>query len=251
MANINETLAWPTVRYRGDEADGTAKTWVANYYGPDLQQTVSGPEPTYDAAMADFVAPAAIGVDYNGGRYLYAADGGADGDPAASASDVLSIIAFKFDGGTTQRFLGGKNNWTGAAPNYKGWGWWVDTGRQLKFTYYDGTVGNTLVSTSLGATPREVFACAVIDATEATAANASRIYVDGADVTSAAVSFAGIGDVSNGSNMAIGGAVGANVYTDIISFLSTHFKAGWFAGGATNNTQWDAFVASNYALVAP
>ena len=90
-----------------------------------------------------------------------------------------------------------------------------------------------------------------INATEATAANASRIYVDGADVTSAAVSFAGIGDVSNGSNMAIGGAVGANVYTDIISFLSTHFKAGWFAGGATNNTQWDAFVASNYALVAP
>ena len=249
-ANINETIVWPTVRYRGSEAASGA--WPANFYGPDLELSASGTAPTYGAAMTSFVAPAAEGPDFAAGKYLYANDSGADGDPGAGTRDVLSRVAFGFDGAAALRVLGGKNNWTGAAPNYKGWLWYIAADRTLKFIYWDGVAGvSTISSNSLGTSAREVFAHVMIDISEGTAANGSRIYVDGVDDTAGAVDLSGNGDVSNSADMAIGGAVGATVHNDRVAFLDAYFSDTWFAGGATNNTHWDAFAAADYALVAP
>lgn len=222
---VNSVTVSPGARYEGASLTGTDGTWPG-IAGPTMTNTGAGNSVV--AAFAPFTGVDAAVAFANGKSMQVVA-----GAPATAAFDlgtndfVITIVV-----ATTAATSGViRKAVTGTlAPGVGNAGWQVSLAPSLStLTLSDGVNVVTLTATLASGTHNVIeFFC---DRSEASV-NGGHAFVNGA--------LNSTGDLSAAVNInAAAGALQMGInQTGPVTFFSVHQSAAWFAGGATNATQW-------------
>lgn len=227
---INSTQKTPDLRIKGDDA--TDSDWPCWTYGETLSVAGSG------GAVVPNVGSPLLG-EYDDS---VAGAGGERFDGSSSSIGDLSTKDFKIEvlfrapssTGTAQSIIG-KRGGSGTP----GWLLWMNTGGGLFFSMDTGATQNDF---NIGITVNPgayYFVQIYCDRNEASTSGL-RSYMNYAGPMAAA-DASSYSDVSTSQAFQVGAYNGTTLpwnYGMAVSYAAVYTESGWFAGGASNNTQW-------------
>jgi len=225
---INGQTASPVFSYYGQGADASA--WAASA-GPNLAIASTGTAPTTGKSTGLTSVPTAVGI--NAGKVYQAASAALQ---LTTGDILLRIVARSPAAGAptiaAQRAAYGTN------------GWLAGFNSPTQFVVTIGTAPN-LVSTCVADTLQMFHVFIDRDDTSGWQQYVNGTLKSTGNPTAASASLAG-GQLLTIGATSVFGSVGTN---DIALVQAYELPSGWFAGGATNGTQWAAQAAADFALL--
>lgn len=217
-----------------------ASTWVPEVGAVNVAEAGDAGAPTYSAA-----GTWGLGVDYNGARYHTA---GSDAYGISTEDYALELV-FKTPAsfaniGVFGKYITGTNI-----------GWYVSmntTGRMYLFMRNGGTSVTLQTANSTFTASTIYHAMWFVDRSENSTSGA-RLYLNGALAFSGNPSSLSATTIDSASSRLVIGTHPEGLttleYTDCVYYVSAWKRASWFAGGASNDSQWLAAAAARYASV--
>lgn len=250
----------PHFRFEGKNAISSA-SWIATT-GSDLILTGSGNNQTLnrDTPFLNSVDKAVYfsgSADSSSGKaYMATTSSYAD----LSTEDFVIEMVFRQNdsrSGTPPRTLMSKctpvllKGWSLIQSIYEG----ADDSRDLAFYIQDGSGGDgaytAIIANRYPIDSAWYHVLVFVDRSE-TSANGLRMYLNGqyavTDTLNGA-NFPGFGSILNSGSLKIGSGdlFGNGFYLGDIAYASMWQGAGWFAGGATNQTEWGKIAETRFA----
>ncbi len=190
--------------------------------GADKYLELSGSTP-------DYYKEGSAGTNYNPGTH-----------------DMVLEAWVRHAGGANEGVFGKR---AGSGGGNDGWLLYFNSSTQVTVLLEIGAAQATVQSATLSA-DTAVHILAVIDRDEAST-NGSRVYANGSRTGATGVDMSGAAASINPSTVL---GIGARAGSDSLLWTGGKIvqcavwtKASWFAGGAQNLTDWDAFAAARYA----
>lgn len=240
---INSTAVDAFIVMHGSQAGLQGGSWYPKVGATPLVETGAAPLPTYRQQ-----GPFGLGVLYKGNATACHRCSTGSAYPITTEDFVVEIL-FKYVQGTNNEGLIGKFSGTN--------GWYL---------CYDSTANKSLLAVTRSTTGAQVVLTGtassltsgnfylvhfMLDRSETTAARAGRLYINGANKGSAAMNANdGITIDQTTSGFTLGGLAGGTLTSASTIYAASVWKqATWFAGGAQNITDMDAFAAARYAAL--
>lgn len=236
--DINGTEVQPSFRYEGKDA--TVSAWPA-VVGPDLVIASTGTDPTVDVECPT-LASADKAVRPQGGKVWQTAAN----EPATDITTEDFVFEF-FGTPTASNYVCAKFNATGGAV---GWFLTGDSGNALKF-YLTNGVGSVFVGAATDLNEPWVHLLVFCDRNE-NSTDGFKAYLNGVLVNSANAS-AYAASVATSAKFTIGSASNFAAKANdrqSIAYCALWKQSNWFAGGATNATQWEAVARERCSQLA-
>lgn len=230
---INSVTVVPTARYEGASLSGTDGS-LPGIVGPTMTTTGAGASVT--AELAPFTGgDAAIGMA-NGKNLIGTVSGPVNAAFDLASNDFILTLVVATTAATSGVI---RKSTSGLVPGVGNAGWQIALApTSAALTISDGTNVKTLTATLLANTHNVVqFYC---DKSEASV-NGGQVFVNG--TLNASLDMSGVGSIT----AALGSLLFGSAFTGAITFFSVHQQAAWFAGGATNATQWLVAAAAQAA----
>lgn len=243
LANLTSTLTVngvsvaPLMRYEGKDA--TAATW-SSVVGPALPIASTGTSPT-TATDTPLTSTADKAVRFVGGKVYQSADA-TSGD--LTTEDVL-VEALMWVPATVavSQISAAKRGTSGA-----GWQLQLSTTVRLAFTISDGVNTGSAAGQLAAGTWNHIIYC--VDRSENSTTTGAVMLVNGVAVTLTTSMNPSLvtGSLTNAKALSIGSDGDlAQKATTAFAYLAVYKTQDWFAGGATNTSQWAAIAKERAA----
>lgn len=221
---VNALTVSPAIRYECSALTGTDGS-LAGVTGPTLSVQSTGA--SYTSGLTPFTGTdGAVTFAGTSTKYLGRTAEANAWDVGLNDFVITMVGTTSVTSGSTGKHRGG----TIPIASTPGWGflWGTTLGA------FDMSDGTTVINVDISLSAGAWFLIQVFCDRSENSANGLRIYINGTLAASGNPSTVS-GSMSDATAPTF---LGRNI-TGPISFLSVHNQAGWFAGGATNATQWD------------
>jgi hypothetical protein len=236
---INGITVTPTFVYKGKDA--TASSWPADAYGETLSIAGSGTVPTINDG-SPLLGSNDDSVKFELGKCYQPADA-IPGD--VTTEDMLFEIVWRpYQTAATYHDTFCKAN---GAVNTKGWSF-TDMAAATGLVFYinDGTNFSYIIT---NVTAGVWYHCLIyVDRSDVAATGISK-GLNGTFTAGGTNNPSSVGSITSTGKLSIGGAsaIGTNLSKSNVAYFAMYKQANWFAGGATNTTQWGTFTAERFA----
>lgn len=234
--SINGVSVTPSWKYTGANASTTELVATA---GTTLPIASSGTDVS-TGQYTPFTTETDTAVLFNSGK-VYQAASAATGDPGAN--DIMLEAICQISANEASVVIA-KGNMDGITPSYN---LWIGSS-YTKFQFNDAAGSVCEVSSYPNVNPGTwIVLHAFLDASD-TAGTGCRLFING--ISAGYSSHTAISTLSGGK-LTIGARSDFTLkYDKNIAYVAQYDRAGWFAGGADNTTQWTAFAEERMAKLA-
>ena len=234
---VNSVSVTPTYRFHGKDA--TAGGWNPQVGSVAMAEANSGvtTDPTYS-----FSGTWGNGIDYNGGKYHQAASDAYGIGTQDYYKEIIAVAVSANEG------IAGKYHTGTPAGCYTSW----NTSGRIYHYIRNGATSVTVQSAASALTAGTLYFISIFCDRNENSTSGCRIYANGSLVASGNPSTLSAANLdSSVSRLRIGTNAEAptNECTGAIYYVAKWLSSGWFAGGATNDTEWLAYHQARYAVL--